>query len=322
MFSSILAFTLAKKLSTSIDVLFDYLKDKYTKGIYYTTEIDLEENPRLKFAFYQELKSHCLSDSSSSYLKIEDEFDTVSYTLADGEYTVEYKDVEIYFTLTKGKLIIQTHKVSIYGRNLLTYKEFKGYIESVYKTYNSPEKVTLYYLSKNDSWTIPIFRKPRDIKTLTASMKQVFIQIERFKSNKNDYELEAQPYRYGCFLFGKPRTGKSLMVEYIAQKYGMTVYLVNLNSKGMTDATLIALTSKIPSNSIICFDEIDKQIKTLRENKMLQVSFGGLLTAIDGPQRLSEGTIVIMTANRDDFLEFEEWKLLVRKGRIDKVFHL
>ena len=45
-------------------------------------------------------------------------------------------------------------------------------------------------------------------------------------------------------------------------------------------------------------------------------------TAIDGPQRLSHGNIVIMTSN-DTYKFTENFKdALLRKGRIDKVINV
>ena len=52
------------------------------------------------------------------------------------------------------------------------------------------------------------------------------------------------------------------------------------------------------------------------------MSEGGILTAIDGPQRLSHGTIVIMTSN--DIYEFTDnfKEALFRKGRVDEVINI
>ena len=52
------------------------------------------------------------------------------------------------------------------------------------------------------------------------------------------------------------------------------------------------------------------------------MSEGGILTAIDGPQRLSHGTIVIMTSN--DIYEFTDSfkEALFRKGRVDEVINI
>jgi len=53
----------------------------------------------------------------------------------------------------------------------------------------------------------------------------------------------------------------------------------------------------VPLHFIIYIEEIDKQLATLMENNRIKISIGGLLTALDGSQRLSDGTIIILTSN-------------------------
>ncbi len=59
---------------------------------------------------------------------------------------------------------------------------------------------------------------------------------------------------------------------------------------------------------------------TLRSNTNNQISFGGVLSAIDGPQRLNDSCIVVMTTNNIGYFTETEKESLCRKGRIDQIF--
>nr|QZX43484.2 AAA family ATPase [Mimivirus sp.] len=140
-------------------------------------------------------------------------------------------------------------------------------------------------------------------------MQQVLSDVHKFKISQDIYQKYGVNYRRGYLLYGPSGTGKTTIIEIVAKTYNMEFYSVNLNSDNMNDTILVNLISKIPPNSIISFEEIDKQIETLDKNNNRKISVGGILTALDGPQRLSHGTIVIMTANNKNFLTRKIWML-------------
>lgn len=95
----------------------------------------------------------------------------------------------------------------------------------------------------------------------------------------------------------------------------------NVSSKNISDAVLINLFSTVTPKSVI-INEIDKQMKGLKNNGSANVTVSGLLSAIDGPQRLNNSVIVILTSNTIDFLDPDDMLALLRPGRIDRVFLL
>ena len=56
------------------------------------------------------------------------------------------------------------------------------------------------------------------------------------------------------------------------------------------------------TKSIIMIYQIDKQVEALQKNKVACVTSGCLLSAFDGPQKLSKGTIIILSANEIVYL--------------------
>ncbi len=242
------------------------------------------------------------------------------YSVVGGNYTIKHKiknrsgkymSFTIYIKL-KSDLVVLT---TFYSKKLLT-----NFIESIHK----PLKQELMIFTNNkDAWGEPIHRNPRNItKTLSQypNIKNIINDIDN-EFTREKYEIHGHPYRRGYLITGLPGTGKSTTVEIIAAKYDMPIYIITLNSKEMSDSVLLNLINVVLPHSIIVFDEIDKQLNTIRKKENPMISNAGILQALDGPgTRLSEGSIVIMTANNTDFLKGDFAKPLMRPGRIDKHF--
>lgn len=245
------------------------------------------------------------------------------------------------FTLGYNTYRIKTQKCGyiwvIYNENIVTLyalpnigirplrcqskiEKLKQYITKVYKTYCRPSKMIMKFISNTDKWSFPIVCSPTNFKmsNATPEMKLALDDIEKFKSNSTVYSSLGVPYRRGYLLYGTTGAGKTTVIELAAKSHNMSIYNLTLNSDNMNDTTLLNLFSNVPANSIIAIEEIDKQLKSLQNNKRANVTIGGLLSGIDGPQRLSHGSIVIMTANTNNFVDTEIQKCLFRRGRIDR----
>ena len=215
---------------------------------------------------------------------------------------------------------IEEDKITLFKRKYLTYidnDKLWKYFQNITSKWNSPTIIIKFFILDNEIWN-PIFRTPRILSDPTPNMKCVIDDIDLFLISERKYEEQGFAYRKGYLLYGAPNTGKTTIIEHIASKYNMSVYMIYFNSKNMTDALLIRMINDIPENSLIVFEEIDKQIKAI-DNKRLSIA--GLLSALDGPQRLPHGTIIIMTANMKDFLP-DHSDQLFRSGRIDSIFQL
>jgi hypothetical protein len=133
-------------------------------------------------------------------------------------------------------------------------------------------------------------------------------------SSEKKYEDMCLHFKKGYLLSGCIKSGKSLAVEIVSTSHNMPIYFITLYSN-MTDIKLIYLISIIPPKSIILIENIDKQF----ENS--SVTLGGLLLAVDGPQRISLSSIFIMTSNNKDFEKVLYQNNFFEKGRIDKIVH-
>lgn len=199
-----------------------------------------------------------------------------------------------------------------------------AFFDHVYAKHNSPSMCVNYYTMKGENWSHPKFRMPRIVGStaVTPSMQVVLDSVDVFRASQSEYGLDGRNFRIGYMLHGGPGTGKSSLAEIIAIKYNMGIYTVQLNSKDTTDGSLIDLCGSVPINSIIVFDEIDKQFDAVINNDTVHVSKSGILGAVDGVLKLPSGTIVIMTANSLAGFDKEFREQLFREGRIDNVIEL
>ncbi|CAH6420566.1 AAA family ATPase [uncultured virus] len=251
---------------------------------------------------------------------VTDEGDKPSYKPTYGTY---HRRVEIKGHGTKHLIICyQEEKITVCACGPM--KPLTAFFNAIYAKHNGPELSVSYYSIKDDEWSHPKFRKPRLVgaTSITPSMQCVLDSVNVFKSNEKDYELDNMHFRIGFMLHGGPGTGKSSLAEIIATRYNMGVYTIQLNNKNMTDGTLINLCHNVPVNSVIVFDEIDKQFDAVINNDTVHISKSGILGSVDGVPKLPHGTIVIMTANRLDGFDEEFRGQLFREGRIDNVMEL
>lgn len=195
------------------------------------------------------------------------------------------------------------------------------FIREIHDSLMSPQRVNVQHIMKDDgSWSDPIIREHRKITNLTPEMEEVNQCVSDFLNpkTKDEYQTRGIPYRYGMLLYGDSGAGKTTMAEYIAQRYGMNMYCVNLISETLTDAILQHALVTLNDNSLIVLDEFDKVYPLLLKGQT-HITFSGILSSLDGAIRLPQGCIVIMMMNKLKLKMIHRITLL-RKGRLDAQF--
>ncbi len=186
----------------------------------------------------------------------------------------------------------------------------------------------------DEYWTRVLGYIPRLLESviLNPGEKEHLIQdVERFKASKKRYCDLGVPYHRGYLLYGPPGTGKTSLASALAQRFGMSIYAINLND--FNDRTLMKAINEVPPNSVILFEDIDcmssgkarvapsewysKKGMTSCDDKdevldRLGVTLSGLLNVLDGFSA-PENVLFVMTSNRIEALD----QALLRPGRID-----
>lgn len=121
--------------------------------------------------------------------------------------------------------------------------------------------------------------------------------IENFMSDETRRrfeELELTPSRiYG--LYGPPGTGKTTLIHTIASHYSMNIATLSFDAE-MNDRTFKAALKKIPSNTVLCLEDIDALFREDRKSSESCITFSGIINALDGVTKL-KNLILFVTTN-------------------------
>ncbi|KAG0124894.1 P-loop containing nucleoside triphosphate hydrolase protein [Tuber indicum] len=190
-------------------------------------------------------------------------------------------------------------------------------------------------------WERALSRPNRSMETVVLEREQkelIVSDIEEYilPATAKWYANRGLPYRRGYLLYGPPGTGKTSLSIALAGLFNLEVYALSLSAGSLTDDTLATLFTMLPSRCIVLLEDVDaSNVKRAADPPTSSssptspfrdrspstpphsatnpnVSFSGLLNAIDGAAS-REGRILIMTTNHRERLD----PALIRPGRVD-----
>lgn len=115
--------------------------------------------------------------------------------------------------------------------------------------------------------------------------------VERYK------KLEI-PHSRVYLLHGPPGTGKTSLIQAIASKYDMNIGSFSVDSK-TCDHHLKTAIKRLPKKTIIVIEDVDSFFVN-RQTTNSELTYSGVLNAIDGVDRLSDKMIFITTNYIDE----------------------
>ncbi|HEX5410239.1 MAG TPA: AAA family ATPase [Terriglobia bacterium] len=209
----------------------------------------------------------------------------------------------------------------------------RQFVAEVVKSHEKALRLRTSLFIYEDYWTPLRSYSPRllDSVILKRGEKERLIQdVGKFKASKKRYTELGVPYHRGYLFYGPAGTGKTSLASALAQKFGMSVYAVNLND--FNDRTLATAIREVPPDSVILFEDIDcmtggktreMAVDGLAKNRansgsnetvsdLLGVTLSGLLNVLDGFSA-PDSVLFVMTTNRIGALD----PALLRPGRID-----
>jgi mitochondrial chaperone BCS1 len=187
----------------------------------------------------------------------------------------------------------------------------------------------------DDGWSRAsgyVARKLDSVILQVGERERLLEDITRFKDSRKRYRTLGVPYHRGYLFYGPPGTGKTSLVSALAERFSMSIYVVNLAQ--FNDRTLVSAMNDVDQNSVILFEDIDcmrsgdarksqdaqqtKNPNDLAEKKDgVNVTLSGLLNALDGFSA-PENVLFVMTSNQIEALD----PALLRPGRIDYRLYL
>ena len=213
------------------------------------------------------------------------------------------------------------------GRDRKFLKEF---VAEIVACHRKKVSVTSYLYVYDEGWSYVEAYSPRLLESVilkTGEKERLIRDVETFRSSRKRYRQLGVPYHRGYLLYGPPGTGKTSLISALANKFGMSIYAVNLTE--FSDKSLRSAINDVPENSVILLEDIDcmkagnrrpekgdepvqQPNGNTEKNAVLGVTLSGLLNVLDG-FHAPENVLFVMTTNNAEALD----PALLRPGRID-----
>jgi chaperone BCS1 len=207
----------------------------------------------------------------------------------------------------------ETIELTIFTRNQAKARQLiKEIVETAEKV--SKDKAYIYSLD-GAYWskTASVHRRPIESVILPENTAaSILTDIKEFRESRGWYRDKGIPYHRGYLLHGIPGSGKTSLVSALSDELNLNLYSLNLASNSIYDESLHKIFKGMKPDSIILMEDIDAVFSGRENQSKSQVTFSGLLNAIDGVSS-REGTILFMTTNHREKLD----PALIRPGRID-----
>jgi hypothetical protein len=178
-------------------------------------------------------------------------------------------------------------------------------------------RLTLYTVDRyGDEWRMADSKPRRSLDSVVLDAGVATLlhdDIHEFFGRREWYAQMGIPWRRGYLFFGPPGTGKTSVAFALAGELRLKLCALSLTNPKLNDNVMADLLQRTPPRSLILIEDIDAFFKARdKQDARIQISFSGLLNAIDGVGA-QEGRIVVLTTNHRELLD----AALIRPGRID-----
>ncbi|GAA4416170.1 AAA family ATPase [Quisquiliibacterium transsilvanicum] len=178
-------------------------------------------------------------------------------------------------------------------------------------------RLSLYTIDRwGEQWHLSDTKPRRSLDSVVLDegvARRLHDDIHEFFDRRDWYAQLGIPWRRGYLLHGPPGTGKTSVAYALAGELRLKLCTLSLTNPKLNDHTLSDLLQRTPPRSLILIEDIDAFFKARdKQDARIEVSFSGLLNALDGVAA-QEGRIVVLTTNHRERLD----PALIRPGRID-----
>lgn len=219
--------------------------------------------------------------------------------------------------------LVLTHRESIHltccGSALTGRRTVEALLAEAYECLVTTQRGLIHIhapIGESDAWGTQALRKPRSPESLVLRhgvLELLHEDLRRFHSSSEWYARMGIPWRRGYLLEGAPGNGKTSAILALAGIMEHGIAVLSLSDVTMTDARLLGLIRSLPEKTFLALEDVDAIFNKRVALSHSQVTFSGLLNAIDGIL-CTEGRILFMTSNHPEQLD----PALIRPGRVDR----
>lgn len=183
-------------------------------------------------------------------------------------------------------------------------------------------KLSLYTVDHwGEDWRLADTKPRRSLDSVVLDAgvaRHLHDDIHEFFARREWYAQMGIPWRRGYLLYGPPGTGKTSVAYALAGELRLKLCTLSLTTPKLNDHGIADLLQRTPPRSLILIEDIDAFFNAReKQDTRIDVSFSGLLNALDGVGA-QEGRIVVLTTNHREKLD----PALIRPGRIDVAVEL
>ena len=175
--------------------------------------------------------------------------------------------------------------------------------------------------SSYESWEATSWQPRRPLGSLVltdGALEDLLDDLRTFYGSRSWYVQRGVPYRRGYLLHGPPGNGKTTLVLAAAGELNLSVAVLSLSNRLLSDETLRGLVDALPPATLLLIEDVDCVFKSERTTtEQTGVTLSGLLNALDGVSS-REGRVLFLTTNHPERLD----PALVRPGRVDRKVEL
>jgi mitochondrial chaperone BCS1 len=175
--------------------------------------------------------------------------------------------------------------------------------------------------ARHENWNTSSWRPRRPLASIVLAddlLEDLVADLRAFLDAGAWYAARGVPHRRGYLLHGPPGNGKTTLVAAVAGELGLSVAVLSLSNKVLTDDILRNQVNALPPGAVLLIEDIDCAFAEKRAaGEATGVTMSGLLNALDGVSS-REGRVLFLTTNHPERLD----PALVRPGRVDRSFHL
>lgn len=178
-------------------------------------------------------------------------------------------------------------------------------------------RLSLYTIDRwGEQWHLADSKPRRRLDSVVLDegvARQLHDDIHEFFARRDWYARLGIPWRRGYLLHGPPGTGKTSVAYALAGELRLKLCTLSLTNPKLNDHSLADLLQRTPPRSLILIEDIDAFFNARdKQDARIEISFSGLLNALDGVAA-QEGRIVVLTTNHRQRLD----AALIRPGRVD-----